>query len=208
MLWTFLSIVVAFAELVAFMSADWLIGKAKTRGAEPAGTDSGALLPGHPLHAHAGHAASPRDTLWDLRQELRGHRQRLLAGYCYFPGRGIFILCVVALVSVFTMCVQSIMKKSIFNVCGLLQGIAGLFLILGLILYPAGWGCQKAIDCGRYASPYKPGDCSPGWAFYTATGGTVLTFICAVLSAQAEIATSSDKVQEEIEEGKNLVCLL
>lgn len=86
---------------------------------------------------------------------------------------------------------------------------AGLFLILGLILYPAGWGCQKAIGyCGHYASAYKPGDCSLGWAFYTAIGGTVLTFICAVFSAQAEIATSSDKVQEEIEEGKNLICLL
>ncbi|KAJ8786380.1 hypothetical protein J1605_006355 [Eschrichtius robustus] len=85
----------------------------------------------------------------------------------------------------------------------------GLFLILGLILYPAGWGCQKAIGyCGHYASAYKPGDCSLGWAFYTAIGGTVLTFICAVFSAQAEIATSSDKVQEEIEEGKNLICLL
>lgn len=126
-----------------------------------------------------------------------------------FLAVGIFILCTVALVSVFTMCVQSIMKKSIFNVCGLLQGIAGLFLILGLILYPAGWGCQKAVGyCGPYASAYKPGDCSLGWAFYTAIGGTVLTFICAVFSAQAEIATSSDKVQEEIEEGKNLICLL
>lgn len=85
----------------------------------------------------------------------------------------------------------------------------GLFLILGLILYPAGWGCQKAISyCGHYASAYKLGDCSLGWAFYTAIGGTILTFICAVFSAQAEIATSSDKVQEEIEEGKNLICLL
>lgn len=92
--------------------------------------------------------------------------------------------------------------------CVLLFCPSGLFLLLGLILYPAGWGCQKAIDCGRHASPYKPGDCSLGWAFYTATGGTVLTFICAVFSAQAEIATSSDKVQEEIEEGKNLICLL
>lgn len=86
---------------------------------------------------------------------------------------------------------------------------AGLFLILGLILYPAGWGCQKAVAyCGHYASAYKPGDCSLGWAFYTAIGGMVLTFICAIFSAQAEIATSSDKVQEEIEEGKNLICLL
>lgn len=42
-----------------------------------------------------------------------------------FLAVGILILCAVAFVSVFTMCVQSIMKKSIFNVCGLLQGIAG-----------------------------------------------------------------------------------
>uniref|UniRef100_A0A8C3IB34 Lipoma HMGIC fusion partner-like 2 protein n=2 Tax=Emydidae TaxID=8476 RepID=A0A8C3IB34_CHRPI len=77
------------------------------------------------------------------------------------------------------------------------------------MLYPAGWGCQKAISyCGHYASAYKLGDCSLGWAFYTAIGGTGLTFICAIFSAQAEIATSSDKVQEEIEEGKNLICLL
>ncbi|MGH0182948.1 UNVERIFIED_CONTAM: hypothetical protein FKN15_010859, partial [Acipenser sinensis] len=86
---------------------------------------------------------------------------------------------------------------------------SGLFLILGLMLYPAGWGSQKVQDyCGHDASPYKVGECSLGWAFYTAIGGTVLTFICAVLSAQAEIATSSDRVQEEIEEGKSLICLL
>ncbi|RXM99053.1 Lipoma HMGIC fusion partner-like 2 protein [Acipenser ruthenus] len=77
------------------------------------------------------------------------------------------------------------------------------------MLYPAGWGSQKVQDyCGHDASPYKVGECSLGWAFYTAIGGTVLTFICAVLSAQAEIATSSDRVQEEIEEGKSLICLL
>lgn len=211
MLWTLLSIVVAFAELVAFMSADWLIGKAKTRGAgaEPAGTDSEPYYLGILCIRTPGVQQVPRDTLCGTYAKSFGE---IASGFwqatAIFLAMGIFILSVVALVSVFTMCVQSIMKKSIFNVCGLLQGIAGLFLILGLVLYPAGWGCQKAIDCGRHASPYKPGDCSLGWAFYTATGGTVLTFICAVFSAQAEIATSSDKVQEEIEEGKNLVCLL
>lgn len=212
MLWTLLSIVVAFAELVAFMSADWLIGKAKIRGAgaaEPAGTDSEPYYLGILCIRSPGMQQVPRDTLCGTYAKSFGE---IASGFwqatAIFLAMGIFILSVVALVSVFTTCVQSIMKKSIFNVCGLLQGIAGLFLILGLILYPAGWGCQKAIDCGRHASPYKPGDCSLGWAFYTATGGTVLTFICAVFSAQAEIATSSDKVQEEIEEGKNLVCLL
>lgn len=212
MLWTLLSIVVAFAELVAFMSADWLIGKAKTRsgsGDEQAGMNSEPHYLGILCIRTPAMQQVSRDTLCGTYAKSFGE---IASGFwqatAIFLAVGIFILCVVALVSVFTMCVQSIMRKSIFNVCGLLQGIAGLFLILGLILYPAGWGCQKAIDCGRYASPYKPGDCSLGWAFYTVTGGTVLTFICAVFSAQAEIATSSDKVQEEIEEGKNLVCLL
>ncbi|XP_032481357.1 LHFPL tetraspan subfamily member 2 protein isoform X1 [Phocoena sinus] len=218
MLWTLLSIVVAFAELIAFMSADWLIGKAKPRGsAEPGEQGGGSLEPHHPtLGIYARCIRNPgvqhfqRETLCGPYAETFGE---IASGFwqttAIFLAVGIFILCMVALVSVFTMCVQSIMKKSIFNVCGLLQGIAGLFLILGLILYPAGWGCQKAIGyCGHYASAYKPGDCSLGWAFYTAIGGTVLTFICAVFSAQAEIATSSDKVQEEIEEGKNLICLL
>lgn len=212
MLWTLLSIVVAFAELVAFMSADWLIGKAKTRsgdGDEQAGMDSEPHYLGILCLRTPATQQVPQDTLCGTYAKSFGE---IASGFwkatAIFLAMGIFILCVVALVSVFTMCVQSIMRKSIFNVCGLLQGIAGLFLILGLILYPAGWGCQEAIDCGRHASPYKPGDCSLGWAFYTATGGTVLTFICAVFSAQAEIATSSDKVQEEIEEGKNLICLL
>uniref|UniRef100_A0A671P7W2 Uncharacterized protein n=1 Tax=Sinocyclocheilus anshuiensis TaxID=1608454 RepID=A0A671P7W2_9TELE len=58
------------------------------------------------------------------------------------------------------------------------------------MLYPAGWGSDKVQGyCGPDASAYQLGLCSMGWAFYTALGGTVLTFICAVFSAQAEIAT-------------------
>lgn len=85
----------------------------------------------------------------------------------------------------------------------------GLLLIVGLMLYPTGWGSEKVASlCGLEASPFRPAGCSLGWAFYTAIGGTLGTFLCSVLSAQAEIATSSDKVQEEIEEGKSLICLL
>ena len=85
----------------------------------------------------------------------------------------------------------------------------GLLLMVGLMLYPAGWGSEKVIGyCGTEALPFRPAQCSLGWAFYAAIGGTLATFLCSVLSAQAEIATSSDKVQEEIEEGKSLICLL
>ncbi|KAM9693663.1 LHFPL tetraspan subfamily member 2 protein isoform 2-T3 [Trichechus inunguis] len=133
MLWTLLSIVVAFAELIAFMSADWLIGKAKTRSyAEPDNQTGGPSEPYHPtLGIYARCIRNPgmqpiqRETLCGPYAE---NFSEIASGFwqatAIFLAVGIFILCVVALVSVFTMCVQSIMKKSIFNVCGLLQGIA------------------------------------------------------------------------------------
>lgn len=134
MLWTLLSIVVAFAELIAFMSADWLIGKAKSRsGAAPDDQSGGSSEPYHPtLGIYARCIRNPgvqhvqRETLCGPYAENFGE---IASGFwqatAIFLAVGIFILCTVALVSVFTMCVQSIMKKSIFNVCGLLQGIAG-----------------------------------------------------------------------------------
>ncbi|XP_073090890.1 LHFPL tetraspan subfamily member 2 protein isoform X2 [Manis javanica] len=133
MLWTLLSIVVAFAELIAFMSADWLIGKAKTRSnAEPDDQSGGSSEPYHPtLGIYARCIRNPgvqhvqRETLCGPYAENFGE---IASGFwqatAIFLAVGIFILCTVALVSVFTMCVQSILKKSIFNVCGLLQGIA------------------------------------------------------------------------------------
>jgi hypothetical protein len=129
MLWTLLSIVVAFAELVAFMSADWLIGKAKTRsgsGDEQAGMNSEPHYLGILCIRTPAMQQVSRDTLCGTYAKSFGE---IASGFwqatAIFLAVGIFILCVVALVSVFTMCVQSIMRKSIFNVCGLLQGIAG-----------------------------------------------------------------------------------
>ncbi len=79
-----------------------------------------------------------------------------------FLAVGIFILCTVALVSVFTMCVQSIMKKSIFNVCGLLQGIAGR--------RGERAGSPRAVGVGRASHPRRgpppaPQPCDPSPVF-------------------------------------------
>uniref|UniRef100_A0A671P6N0 Lipoma HMGIC fusion partner-like 2 protein n=1 Tax=Sinocyclocheilus anshuiensis TaxID=1608454 RepID=A0A671P6N0_9TELE len=207
MLWTLLSIVAAFSELIAFMSTDWLLGFPRT-----------------PDAVFSPHGETYRPTLGiygrciRLPHLRRGvlcgpyavHFTEIASGFwqatSIFLAAAILLLSAVAFISVFTMCFQSIMKKSIRErVCVCVC----LFLILGLMLYPAGWGSDKVQGyCGPDASAYQLGLCSMGWAFYTALGGTVLTFICAVFSAQAEIATSSDKVQEEIEEGKSLICLL
>ena len=101
--------------------------------------------------------------------------------------------------------------------CGLggsdmLSFLPGLFLVLGLLLYPAGWGNDKVeqLCCPRpeEASAFKIADCSLGWAFYSCLGGTFAAFLCAVLSTQAEKSTSTDQVQDEILDGKTLICLL
>ncbi|XP_017267627.1 LHFPL tetraspan subfamily member 2a protein-like [Kryptolebias marmoratus] len=211
MMWTLFSIVVAFVELVAFMSPDWLLGFPRPNASGSSGEVN--LLDFRPslgLYSRClridsrGVGVSCGPYARNFGEVASGFWQAAML----FLAAGTLVLGCVACISIFSLCFQSIKKKSIFNICGLLQAIAGLLLMVGLMLYPAGWGSDKVISyCGSEASPFKPAQCSLGWAFYAAIGGTLATFLCSVLSAQAEIATSSDKVQEEIEEGKNLICL-
>ncbi|XP_072243740.1 LHFPL tetraspan subfamily member 2a protein-like [Leuresthes tenuis] len=209
LLWTLLSIVVAFAELIAFMSPDWLLGSPRSENGN--GVEFGEYRPSLGLYNRClrvgsrGVGVSCGPYAGSFGEVASGFWQAAML----FLAAGTLVLGCVACISIFSLCFQSILKKSIFNICGLLQAIAGLLLMVGLMLYPAGWGSEKVISyCGLEASPFRPFMCSLGWAFYAAIGGTLATFLCAVLSAQAEIATSSDKVQEEIEEGKSLICLL
>lgn len=86
--------------------------------------------------------------------------------------------------------------------------LAGLLILISLVFYPAGWGAERVQDlCGPDAAPFQPGTCAIGWSFFVAVGSTVATFLSAVLSVQAEIATSSDDVQDEILKGKYIICL-
>uniref|UniRef100_UPI0037E84D76 LHFPL tetraspan subfamily member 2a protein-like n=1 Tax=Semicossyphus pulcher TaxID=241346 RepID=UPI0037E84D76 len=212
MLWTLLSILVAFAELIAFMSPDWLLGFPRSDpGGSGAGVDSEEYRPSLGLYSRClrigsrGVGVSCGPYAGTFGEVASGFWQAAML----FLAAGTVVLGVVACISIFSLCFQSILKKSLFNICGLLQAIAGLLLMVGLMLYPAGWGSDKVKSyCGPDAKPFRPAECSIGWAFYAAIGGTLACFLCAVLSAQAEIATSSDKVQEEIEEGKSLICLL
>ncbi len=127
MLWTLMSIVVAFAELVAFMSAEWLVGY-------PDGSEFNFTIT-------ASHRSDQR-TLGIYNRCIKVAQQKVVQCGAYatdfteiasgfwqatviFLVIGIFLLSLVAILSVFSMCFQSILKKSIFNVCGLLQGIAG-----------------------------------------------------------------------------------
>lgn len=88
-----------------------------------------------------------------------------------------------------------------------------LFLVIGLVLYPAGWGNDIVDELCTRKNVQKPGafvlnDCSLGWAFYAVLGGTLSSFLCSLLSAQAEKSTSTDEVQDEISDGKTVICLI
>lgn len=119
----------------------------------------------------------------------------------------ILILAIVALFSVAALCFRSLGKKSIFSVSGFLQGIAGLLLLISIVLFPTGWGSDKVkYDCGLQAEPFNIGSCHLGWSFYAALGSMLGSFLCAFLSHQAEASADSDKVENDIMDGKNPVC--
>lgn len=131
MLWTLLSIVTAFGELIAFMSTDWLVGFPRTPdavfGPHGATTAGEAYRPTLGIYGRC--IKLPHLKRGILCGPYAIHFGEIASGFwqatSIFLAAGILLLCAVAFISVFTMCFQSIMKKSIFNVCGLLQGIAG-----------------------------------------------------------------------------------
>lgn len=55
--------------------------------------------------------------------------------------------------------------------------VSGLFSVIGLVVYPVGWGTKRVRDlCGEYADPYVIDSCSIGefctiFEFYVITKG-------------------------------------
>uniref|UniRef100_A0A3Q2R2P8 LHFPL tetraspan subfamily member 2 n=1 Tax=Fundulus heteroclitus TaxID=8078 RepID=A0A3Q2R2P8_FUNHE len=132
MLWTLLSIVVAFAELVAFMSSDWLLGFPRSEsGVDKVEVDV-KYRPSLGLYSRClrigvqgvGLSCGPyAETFWDVASEFWQAAMLFLAA-------GTLVLGCVACVSIFTLCFQSIKRKSIFNICGLLQAIGGKHVLV------------------------------------------------------------------------------
>lgn len=125
MLWTLLSIMVAFAELITFMSPDWLMGF--PRSDSGAGADSREYRPSLGLYSRClrigsqGVGVSCGPYAGTFGEVASGFWQAAML----FLAAGTLVLGGVACISIFSLCFQSILKKSLFNICGLLQAIAG-----------------------------------------------------------------------------------
>ncbi|XP_028852060.1 LHFPL tetraspan subfamily member 2b isoform X1 [Denticeps clupeoides] len=154
MLWTLLSIVVAFAELVAFMDSEWLVGPSIS----PSPNSSISYQPTLGLYGRCRLIQQRSAQCGPYAENFGEIASNFWKVTAIFLAVGLLILVVVALLAVFSLCFQSIMGKSLFNVCGLVQAIAGFFLLLGLVFYPVGWGCEKVKQyCGEQASPFRNG---------------------------------------------------
>lgn len=122
MLWTLLSIAAAFSELIAFLSADWLVGFPRVPDSAPEASTE-AYRPTLGLFGRCAFVGRVMCGPYALTfNEIASGFWKAAA---IFLATGILLLSAVAFTSIFTICFQSIMRKSIFNVCGLLQGIAG-----------------------------------------------------------------------------------
>lgn len=128
MLWTLFSIVVAFAELIAFMSPDWLMGFPRSdSNTSMTGADTREYQPSLGLYSRClrignrGKGVSCGPYAGTFGEVASGFWQAAML----FLAGGAFVLGGVACISIFSLCFQSILKKSLFNICGLLQAIAG-----------------------------------------------------------------------------------
>ncbi|KAK7096316.1 LHFPL tetraspan subfamily member 2 protein-like [Littorina saxatilis] len=130
------------------------------------------------------------------------------ASLVFFSLAGVLLL-FTSIAAVLSLCVRTACGKSVFTLSGLMQSVAGLMCILGLVVFPAGWGSAKVRGyCGDRAGAFDMDNCQLGWSFFLCVVGTLLTFMCSLLSVKADSATSSHKVEEEVLEGKNLICVL
>ncbi|XP_043263281.1 LHFPL tetraspan subfamily member 2 protein [Colletes gigas] len=208
LLWTLLSLVALMAVLSGLITPKWLVGphtiKDTINGSELYVPTVGIFNRCIRLHGKTHCGNFNVDGFATDSSVFPGCWK---ASY-FFLLLGLAIMATTVLAALIGCCVQSIGRKSIFNLAGVAQVVAGISYLLGMILYPAGWGAERVQRiCGPEADAFYLADCTLGWAFYSAMIGVGLTFVCAVISGQAEKSTASDKVQDKMNEGKTLICL-
>jgi len=78
--------------------------------------------------------------------------------------------------------------STVFKVCGCLQIASAVCILLGCIIYPAGWNNEIVQRvCGSDAGRYNPGQCGIRWAFVLAI---ISIFDAIILSALAFVLAS------------------
>ncbi|KAF2353822.1 Lipoma HMGIC fusion partner-like protein [Trinorchestia longiramus] len=76
-------------------------------------------------------------------------------------GTGIAVLATLLVLT--SACCRVVAHKSLFNITGSVQALAGVFCVLGLVVFPLSWSSVRVqLMCGPLAGPYVLGACSSG----------------------------------------------
>lgn len=221
--WLLLSLVALMAVLGALVSPRWIVAPPGDGGADSLGLSMRcrrmtlAASKTSTTTATSTTASTAAITTASTASPVpRAHCGPLPAGVSpgmwtaalVFLGAGAALASLAAVAGLLACCVHAVCGKSILGVCGAAQAGAGVLYLLGLSLYAGGWGAERVQRlCGADASPFYLDSCTLGWASYSAVAGSLLTLVVAVLSAPADRAARSDKVQERIYRGHTLVCI-
>ncbi|KAH3805883.1 hypothetical protein DPMN_134193 [Dreissena polymorpha] len=101
-------------------------------------------------------------------------------------GLGCGLCFLVALTSVFGICVKGIVIATVARSAGILQMCSGLLMAAGVGIYPNGWDAPEVQQaCGFTSKSYSLGDCSLSWCFYVTSAGILVTLMCAALAFHA-----------------------
>lgn len=94
------------------------------------------------------------------------------------------ICCILILVCVVALLLFLFVKASkAYLVCGLLQLFSGICLLLGCVVYPAGWDSREVLRiCSNDAGKYALGDCTIRWAYILAIIGIFDALVLAILA--------------------------
>uniref|UniRef100_K1P4R7 Lipoma HMGIC fusion partner-like 2 protein n=1 Tax=Magallana gigas TaxID=29159 RepID=K1P4R7_MAGGI len=183
--WTLLSVTVTLATVAAVTSPHWLIG-------------------------------TPRETTIQLINSSENY----MDSETFRPTVGIFNRCTklqlnfqIAKVrdNCATFVVAFMAEDDYFphawKACVILFAIAGTFLLFAMLCSVMSLFVRSI--CGKSIFNVAGFIQSiGGWSYYLGIAATVLVFVTAVLSVPADRSTTSRKVEEEMLEGKNLICVL
>lgn len=114
---------------------------------------------------------------------------------------GFLVLSFTCVCTFVSFCRQSILGKSLHTITGSLQILSGIFIMISVFLYPIGWSTERIASVCVDISPFFPGECSLGYAFYSSIVAIVVTMLCGVLSLKAEKASMNPSIKRRIEEG-------
>lgn len=90
----------------------------------------------------------------------------------------IILLCIISMILFFFL-----HSSTVFHICGWMQAACALCMLVGVLIFPAGWDAPIVKEvCGNESDNYGSGQCGIRWAFILAIIGVVDCMVLSILA--------------------------